>query len=150
MHIQANVLPSSPISIATTDLADALSEEGFPVLDDDPCNSVNLPFASTTPPDTSHVASTPAASHAGISSMTPAAAANVSALATINNSSAVDDSIPNHVDAATVSTANNSIADPADATASPVSAAAVLIPVVASQRWYCITIGKQVGVFQGM
>jgi hypothetical protein len=150
LHIQANALPSSPISIATTDLADSLSEEGLPDLIDDPCSIVDVNFASTTMPDTSDTALTSAASCASIPSMIPVAATNESTSAAINSCSAIEDIIPSPNDAAVVSAVNDSILNPTDTSVDPLSAAAVTIPVVASQRWYCITVGRQVGVFQGM
>jgi hypothetical protein len=196
LHIQANLVPSSPISIATTDFADALSKEGFPVLVNDPCNTVDLPFASTIPPDASHTAPTPTTSGTSISSVPLVATAKVSASAAMDDSipdlidapfylrptaavsasaaiasaasAAMDDSIPDLLDAqfhlrpttavsasaAIASTVDNnipnSISNPAYGTTSPVSTASTSIPASANQRWYCITVGKQVGVFQGM
>jgi hypothetical protein len=120
LDIQANPPPSSPISINSTDDFDGLSESSY--TNDDPCLSVHLLPQSTVPP------AAPAALAAA--PVEPAAAPAAPAIA--NAVAAVG------IDPAAQSSADTSSADVES------------VPVRTDRRWYCVTVGRQVGVYQGL
>jgi hypothetical protein len=161
--------PSSPISISTDDgsvrpysprisgpdQADILSEVGYTIVDD-PCLDINHIPASTIPPATSLRPRVTFGQTSVADSLTMAAGtASSSADHTAVDAAVTIALAPTTTPAAIPAPAATpvaTVATPAATTLSITSAAAA-VDVGAphsDERWYCVTVGKDVGVFQGV
>jgi hypothetical protein len=139
-----NTRPSTPFSVGSTDFEDGfttIASDFTPVIDD-PCASINILPNSTIPPSDAgarHPSVAAANTHGGSTQHT-----DIGSTAPANTSAALPAAAP--------STTN---INPAPALGVPVvaypapTASANPIPVQTEGRWYCVTIGRQVGVFQG-
>jgi hypothetical protein len=123
LHIEANAPPSSPISIGSTELRDDLSEASYIAIVDDPCMSFNVPPYSTVPP--------------------PAPQTNPTPVTATNTTQALNETLAPASDSAA---AVPHTSDTADVFVSAQPA----ILVHSDERWYCVTVGRKVGVFAGM
>jgi hypothetical protein len=120
--------PASPISISSTDFSETFSGTGFTVVDD-PC----VTLASTIPTGPAPILPL-ALSPAGMAVTAQPSAGTVAAqLATQHDPSAATVTFPPIPPAGVVTAAILNAGPPAS-----------------DERWYCVTVGRQVGVFQGV
>lgn len=166
--VDSRTRPSSPISISTDesvrpysprisgpDQADTLSEVSYTIVDD-PCLDINHIPASTIPPATSLRPRVTFGQTSVADSLTMAAGtASSSADHTAVDAAVTIALAPTTTPAAIPAPAATpvaTVATPAAATLSITSAAAAVDSGTphSDERWYCVTVGKDVGVFQGV
>ena len=156
-----NTRPSTPFSDGSTDFEEGfttISSDFMPIVDD-PCASINTVPNSTIPPsatgarrpsDTAANARGVAALNAWGGSTQPSTHADIGGTPGIGSTPLANTSAA--LPAAALSTTN---VNPAPALSAPVvanpapTASANPIPMQTEGRWYCVTIGRQVGVFRG-
>jgi hypothetical protein len=105
------------------ELRDDLSEVSYVAIMDDPCMNINVPPYSTVPP--------------------PAPQTNPTPVAATNTTQALNETLAPASDSAAAVPCTSD-------TAGVFISAQPAIPVHSNERWYCVIVGRKVGVFAGM